>query len=1779
MKTYIFTPVVFALLLMAANICKAQDTIIGYSDNYIIDTRLELLTGTVTDASNGSGIGAALILLTGQSQHFEVYSNDEGNFQLGPAGTGMYVLNLTKPGYNSITESVNITGEPGQTLDLVMDPADNFTVSINPYLTVNANNVSENPTNYFRLTGDVNINEKLFFGGELIVDMRQTTKWVSGSGTIYVPDVDGQNKYISDGNNVFSLYAKNIDHGLYASGPGSFFPMPSLIGGFPVKAAAIVLPPSSDDVVVKTIPNLPYPVDVVFERYLSLGLPTKNLLDYISATFVYTVGGTENIEINISNLSANLGPVGIENLNLYYYSDSLVYGGNLTLKISSEKKDKDPAPDTTKVVIKDEYGDYLTEMTMEELIGIMQSRNISTLKIFMGIEFVSGALNSLEIGFSTNIPIFTTGLFITYMQGGVHDLAAGNWFLDANVEIEPGPANSPVTIAGNIMIQPMDVFKGGGNVTIFGIDAGGSSFEYNRPLKSVSLEVYYLAYMGILRGDIYAGLQGSQFTGSGLMTVKTPNIHCSFFRPWLCWISWAGNRHIGSAQIDINNTRMQSMVWVKAGKLGTLSLAQRLEYGSGFDYYIGTNYNRMVKLFKGTRDGMHFENFLVPENTASIMISANDTLTYEMFDFTIMSPDSIYYDHTYEMYECFEDQGMCVMVINLPIPGEWDFFTDYEGNVSLFTQALDQAPTAMLNQPEDRRTRNNDISLTLNDYSDTLNVQVYYNSHNREFNGTLINEFTVINNATLNFTWNNADVANGEYFIYTRIDDDKNAPVLQYAPGSIWVENGPSVLPPQNLYASQVGDSIMVSWDDHDTDYIYAAAVYYRDMSTSMTRQTTVFGDNEILITDLTPGRGYEIWAEFITDEGTYSSSSNSVEVIFTSQERNNPPFFVMDRDSTFVFVSGEAAQYTLHAMDADGDALGFYLPGDTLGVSIAGDQIFWTPDSTQTGVFNLMIVVSDGAATDTTYQRLVVYMPEQVNPQLAFNSVHLYELDNTFLKLRNFRATEPTQNILITNLRTGDQTLVVARKVNPFEYIGQFYVSVQTRSDVMVADGDTIVASYAWKNDLLETMAFYNINPQDSDTIPPGTINDLTAERLPGNKVKLRWTATGNHGDEGKAYRYDMRYAFQPIESKDVYIRSHRVAWVSDPMPYPSMAGTQDSVVVNLMNIPGITEQEMIYFSILAEDEAQNRGQLSNSPGVTAVADPWNLAAQVQDVYNIHVSWEGPQPAESGEEGFSHYKLYRRYNNGGWSVLQQQLYQSNYTDNLKLFPDGNYEYAVRAVFTSWESEMVKSSVIPLNRFVHVNILCELNGAQSNAGIHFVMSGLDDFYAQEFERTTTISGLVMLNNVFKSDYVLEMSKEQYVTLTDSFTVTDMQNEFVFTMYCDPVTPLDLVALENDLQSVLLDWNTQSIENQWDISYGPAGFDPDLEGILIEGLFSKPFNLTGLMPGVEHDIYIRAVCGEYVSEWSQPISILTSYAILATAGEGGSIIPEGLIAVAPGENFSFAIVPGEGHYIADVLMNDESLGAIDSYEFTNVAENFAIHAEFALKVYAVNATANNPDFGTISGAGDYEHFSEVQLTAISATGYHFLNWTEYGEEVATDSRYTFIAESDRDLIAHFAINVYTITAVPNNMEWGAVEGGGDYEHGQDVTLEALPASNYVFLRWTENEEEIGDMPEYSFTALSPRNLKAHFDPEVLVADMISNEVVIYPNPFTETITIQNASAIKQVVMSNLLGQVMLQKNLSGADIEIVNTASLPKGIYIVIFTDSDGYSLVRKLVKE
>ena len=89
---------------------------------------------------------------------------------------------------------------------------------------------------------------------------------------------------------------------------------------------------------------------------------------------------------------------------------------------------------------------------------------------------------------------------------------------------------------------------------------------------------------------------------------------------------------------------------------------------------------------------------------------------------------------------------------------------------------------------------------------------------------------------------------------------------------------------------------------------------------------------------------------------------------------------------------------------------------------------------------------------------------------------------------------------------------------------------------------------------------------------------------------------------------------------------------------------------------------------------------------------------------------------------------------------------------------------------------------------------------------------------------------------------------------------------------------------------------------------------------------------------------------------------TSYTITASAGQGGSIAPNGAVSVAKGESKQFTITPSEGYEIEDVQVDGVSQGAKTTYEFTNVIKNHTIAASFKAKTVTLPDSIHE-DFNT------------------------------------------------------------------------------------------------------------------------------------------------------------------------------------------------------------------------
>jgi hypothetical protein len=73
---------------------------------------------------------------------------------------------------------------------------------------------------------------------------------------------------------------------------------------------------------------------------------------------------------------------------------------------------------------------------------------------------------------------------------------------------------------------------------------------------------------------------------------------------------------------------------------------------------------------------------------------------------------------------------------------------------------------------------------------------------------------------------------------------------------------------------------------------------------------------------------------------------------------------------------------------------------------------------------------------------------------------------------------------------------------------------------------------------------------------------------------------------------------------------------------------------------------------------------------------------------------------------------------------------------------------------------------------------------------------------------------------------------------------------------------------------------------------------------------------------------------------------TYYTITASAGTGGSIDPDGASIVTEGGTITYTITVSDDYMIDDVLVNDVSVGSVDTYVFSNVDEDATIEAIFS-----------------------------------------------------------------------------------------------------------------------------------------------------------------------------------------------------------------------------------------
>ena len=213
-------------------------------------------------------------------------------------------------------------------------------------------------------------------------------------------------------------------------------------------------------------------------------------------------------------------------------------------------------------------------------------------------------------------------------------------------------------------------------------------------------------------------------------------------------------------------------------------------------------------------------------------------------------------------------------------------------------------------------------------------------------------------------------------------------------------------------------------------------------------------------------------------------------------------------------------------------------------------------------------------------------------------------------------------------------------------------------------------------------------------------------------------------------------------------------------------------------------------------------------------------------------------------------------------------------------------------------------------------------------------------------------------------------------------------------------------------------------------------------------------------------------------------------VSANPSNGGSVAGGGTY--QQGQSCTVTATANTGYAFANWTENGNVVSSQANYTFT-VNGNRTLVANFTQQQFTITAIAEPGDHaGSVEGGGTYTYGQSCTLTATPCTPpFIFVNWTKNGVIVSTNNTYTFTVTESATYIAHFVVETFTVSTIANPAEGGILTGGGTYEFGEIVTVNATPNEGFDFVNWTENGLVVSADPSYTFGVGGDHTLTANF----------------------------------------------------------------------------------------
>ena len=382
-------------------------------------------------------------------------------------------------------------------------------------------------------------------------------------------------------------------------------------------------------------------------------------------------------------------------------------------------------------------------------------------------------------------------------------------------------------------------------------------------------------------------------------------------------------------------------------------------------------------------------------------------------------------------------------------------------------------------------------------------------------------------------------------------------------------------------------------------------------------------------------------------------------------------------------------------------------------------------------------------------------------------------------------------------------------------------------------------------------------------------------------------------------------------------------------------------------------------------------------------------------------------------------------------------------------------------------------------------------------------------------------------------------------------------------------PSNLSANTSTAGTALLDWTVGSspFGGTFNIEWGPTGFNQG-NGTVVNNINGVSYLLNGLSSITTYDYYVQEVCNANdLSSWVGPLTFTTIY--FSSGSECGVYSLKLINNFGQGWGNSFAKVKINNNvYQTYTLSNGTSETfnfPLDSNDILDVVINFSSSGVWGSDLQYILSDPNNVVIASEQGTGSNEPPKNTYGYQACATAPSSPN--DFCDIYTLIMRKVFGGDWQGNV--EIEIN--------NNVEYVGSFVAGGYRRSEPISFGVRGNDEVrVIANGLNGFDEYYSVQNGSGDTIIDVSISNGYSPNITVQPCyfvgfenpdINQDIKIYPNPTRDILFISSVSEIKNIIITNVYGQIVYENYETGVNFEL-DLSKLSNNLYHISFTDAN-----------